>query len=70
MLKRRPLLVTPFSIWIKPRLKIRYIDVRFFKEHGADETGRIRIQLVDDIDREYWIRLKPFQYRILRFFCL
>ena len=63
MLKKRPLLITPFSLWVKPGLKIR-----FFLEHGADEAGRMQLQIVDELDREYWVRLKPFQYALFRFF--
>jgi hypothetical protein len=67
MIKRRPLAVTPWFIWIKPRLKVRYIDIRFHREHGKDDQGKIRVQIVDDFDREYWIRLSPLRYRL---FCL
>ncbi len=68
MFKRRPLLVTPFSIWLKPRLKIRYRDILFYIEHETDEQGRIRLQLVDEMDRAYWVRLTPKQYRIFSLF--
>lgn len=57
-------LVTPWALWIKPHLKIKYIDIRFYKEHGTDEQGRIRLLIVDEMDREYWTRLKPWQYRL------
>ena len=68
MLKKRPLLITPFSLWIKPRLKIRFRDIRLFLEHGTDEQGRAILQVVDELDREYWVRLKPWQYIMFRFF--
>jgi hypothetical protein len=59
--------VTPWAIWIKPRLKIRYRFIKFYLEHGTDEQGRVRVQIVDEIDRDYWVRLKPNQYRLFRF---
>ena len=68
MFKRRPFLVTPFSIWLKPRLKIRYRDILFYIEHEIDEQGRIHLQLVDEMDRAYWVRLTPKQYRIFNLF--
>lgn len=67
-MNRRPFLVTPWAIWIKPRLKIRYRNIRFYKEHGTDEAGRAILQVVDELDREYWVRLKPFQYALFNFF--
>lgn len=66
MLKKRPFLVTPFSLWVKPRLKIPYRNIRFFLEHGTDEQGRIRLQVVDELDREYWTRLTRLQYFFFR----
>lgn len=68
MLKKRPFMVTPWAIWIKPRLKLRYRYIKFYREHGTDEAGRIRLQIVDELDREYWVRLKPRQYALFRFF--
>jgi len=68
VIKRRPLLVTPWAIWLKPGLKIRYIDILFFKAHGTDERGRQRLQIVDEMDREYWTRLNPVQFAIFRKF--
>lgn len=66
MLKKRPFMVTPWAIWIKPRLKVKYIDIRFYKEHGTDEQGRQRLQIVDELDREYWTRLTRLQYFLFR----
>lgn len=66
MIKRRPMMLTPFAIWIKPRLKIRYRYIKFYLEHGTDEQGRIRIQIVDEIDRDYWVRLNRRQYWLFR----
>lgn len=68
MFKRRPLFVTPFSIWLKPGLKIKCTDILFHLEHETDEQGRIRLQLVDEMDRAYWVRLTPKQYRIFSLF--
>ena len=68
MIKRRPLLLTPWTIWVKPRLKIRYHDIRFHLEHGTDDQGRIRVQIVDESDREYWLRMTPWQYAFFCFF--
>jgi len=65
MFNRRPFLVTPWSVWINPHLKIRYRFIKFYLEHGMDDQGRIRTQIVDEIDREYWVRLKPWQHRML-----
>ena len=66
MIRRRPMLVTPWSIWIKPRLRVKYIDIRFWKDLGMDENGKQKVQLVDELDREYFVRLSPRQYRMLR----
>lgn len=66
MLHRRPLLVTPFSIWVKPRFRIRYRHIRFFLEHGKDEQGRAIVEIIDEADRAVWLRLKPRQLAILR----
>lgn len=68
MLKKRPFLVTLWAIWIKPRLKIRYIDIRFHREHGKDDQGKILLQIVDDFDREYWVRMSPWRYRLFKLF--
>lgn len=65
MLKRRTLLVTPWAIWIKPGLRIRYWDVRFWTELDMDERGRMRIMIVEELDRAYWVRLKPWQHKLL-----
>lgn len=61
---RRPLYVTPWGIRIKWGLKIPYNHIAFYKDHGTDEQGRQRIQIVDEMDREYWVRLSRFQYRL------
>ena len=68
MIKRRPVLITPWSIWIKPGLRVRYIDIRFYKEHGKDDQGRSIIQIVDEFDREYWTRLIGKRLSLFRFF--
>jgi hypothetical protein len=67
MLKRRPLLVTPWAIWIKLRLRIPYCTIRLYVEHGEDERGRTRMQIIDEFDREYWVRLKPWHYKLFRY---
>ena len=59
MLKRRPLLVTPWTIWIKPKMRINYRDVHFWIENGTVERGRIRVMITDEMDRAYWVRLNP-----------
>lgn len=61
MLNSRPFLVTPWAIYIKPRLKVSYDTIWHFIEHGQDEQGRQRIQIIDDQDREYWVRLKGWK---------
>lgn len=63
-MKRRPLLALPWTIWLKPGVTIHKRAVLFVKEHGIDAQGRIRVQIVDDFDREYWLRLTRWQYRL------
>lgn len=67
MLHRRPMLVTPWSIWVKPRFRIRYRHIRFFLEHGLDAEGRAIIEIIDEADRAVWLRLKPWQMAILNY---
>lgn len=62
LFNRRPFLITPWSIWIKPRLKIPFIAVWAALYRGEDEQGRIRVELIDDFDRVYWLRLTPRQF--------
>lgn len=65
VIRRRPMLVTYWSIWIKPRLRLRYDRVRFTVDQGEDEHGRTRVMIVDEMDRAYWVRLTPRQHRML-----
>lgn len=65
-LSRRPFLVTPWSIWIKPGLKLKYRDIWHVNELEK-VGGKTRLHIIDEMDREYWIRLKPHQWRL---FCL
>ena len=65
VLKRRPLLVTPWSIWIKPRLRGSFRNVRLWTERGMDNAGRICVMIVDNFDRAYWVRLNPRQYKLV-----
>lgn len=66
MLRRRPFLVTPWSIWIKPRLRIKYWNISFVRGYGKDERGRTILKIVDEMDREYWTRLSPLRFFLFK----
>ena len=66
---KRPLLVTPFAIWIKPGLRIRYRDINHYVEHEQDAQGRTRIEIIDEHYRSVWTRLNPQQYKRFTRFC-
>ncbi len=59
MLKRRPFLVTPLAIWVNPRLKLRCRFIRLWLDMGTDDPGRTIAKIVDDLDRDYWVRMTP-----------
>jgi hypothetical protein len=44
---------------------VKYIDLRFWKDLGENENGKQKVQLVDELDREYFVRLSPRQYSLL-----
>lgn len=62
ILKRRPFLITPWAIWIKPRLKLRYSFINHWVFEGLDEQGRARVLIVDEAYRYYWVRMTDKQY--------
>lgn len=63
-LSRRPLLVTPWSIWIKPGLQLKYRDIWHINELEKVE-GKTRLHILDEMDREYWVRVTPFQLKVI-----
>ena len=68
MFKRRPFLVTPWAIWINPRLKLRCRYIKFWLDMGTDDRGRTIVKIVDEIDRDYWVRMSPRQMVICRMY--
>lgn len=67
--RRRPLLVTPFSIWLKPLIKIKYSFINHWVYLEKDEIGRARVLIIDEAYRYFWVRLNEKQYRLFRWRC-
>ena len=65
-MKKRRLMVTLRAIHVKPGLTIRYRDISFALEKGIDEKGRLRLMIIDELDRVYWTRLNKLQYFLFR----
>ena len=61
--RRRPFLVTRWRLWLSPQVSIRRHQVRFIKAVESLPDGRCRVQIVDEQDREYWVRLTDKQLR-------
>lgn len=59
------MLVTPWVIWIKPGLKIRWRDFGFIDYAEELPDGKWRVKIIDEMDRAYWVRLKLWQMRII-----
>lgn len=57
LLHRRPLLVLPWKIVVKPRFVIRRRNVDLVRLLEDLPDGRIRVEITDQFDRMYWVRL-------------
>lgn len=64
-LHRRPLYISPWCIRIKPRMKVSFDTIWHIADHGRDGSGKVITQIIDEFDREYWLRLRPLAFRYI-----
>lgn len=64
-----PLAVTWFAVWLSPFNRIRYSYIKFYQSHGIQDDGHILVEIVDEIDRQYFISMTDRQLRRLERWC-